>query len=129
MKGADRVRPMLETNDVRALAIGFVGGIASGMLGVGGGVVLVPALVLALRLQQRDANVVSLAAIIPIAAVGAIFFAGAGNIDARLAAALLTGSMVGAMVGAKLLIRTPEPVLRGLFAIVAALAGVKMLMP
>lgn len=120
---------MLQARVLPAMLVGFVGGIASGMLGVGGGIILVPALVFLFHLPQRDANVVSLAAIAPMAAVGAFFFAGSGNVDTRVAAGLLTGSMLGAMVGVKLLTRAPEALLRTLFAVVVALAGLRMLFP
>lgn len=129
MSATDRVPPMPAHPDLRAIAIGLVGGLASGMLGVGGGVVLVPALVFALHMRQQDANVVSLAAIVPIATVGAASFVGAGHIDAPIGAALVAGSMLGAVIGVRLLAHAPEAILRYLFAIVVTAAGIRMLLP
>lgn len=129
MKGATRVFAMPERLDLRAIMIGVIGGIASGMLGVGGGIVLVPALVFALRLKQREASVVSLAAIVPIATVGAVLFVGTGRVNGPIAGGLIIGSMLGAVAGARLLAHVPEVALRWLFAAIAAFTGVRMLLP
>ena len=74
-------------------AIGLAGGLFSGLLGVGGGVVMVPLLVLWGGYGQRDAHAVSLGAIIPISAAGMIAFGAAGEVRLREALALVAGSM------------------------------------
>lgn len=80
--------------------VGIGGGVLSGLLGVGGGVVMVPLLVLWLGLDQRTAHAVSLGAIIPIAVAGIATYGFAGEIDAVAAIALIVGSVVGARFGA-----------------------------
>ncbi len=77
-------------------AIGLAGGLFSGLLGVGGGVVMVPLLVLWGGYGQRDAHAVSLGAIIPISAAGMIAFGAAGEVRLPEALALAAGSIVGA---------------------------------
>jgi uncharacterized protein len=101
-----------------------------GLLGVGGGLVMVPLQVLWGGLSQRQANATSLVAIIPIA-IAALpiyyFQKGAPQVDFRMALLLVIGSVVGAYVGARLLKRIPERPLTFGVAFVLFLAGVKEL--
>jgi len=91
-----------------ALAIGFAAGVVAGMLGVGGGVLFVPALVLAFGLGQVEAEATSLAAIVPVALVGAWRQKGYGNL--RLRDGLLLGVLAagGAIVGVVIVNAVPE---------------------
>ena len=104
-------------------AIGLAGGLFSGLLGVGGGVVMVPLLVLWGGYGQRDAHAVSLGAIIPISAAGVLTFGAAGEIRVWEALALAVGSIAGAQIGAHLLARADERKLKlafGVFLLVVA---------
>lgn len=104
-------------------AIGLAGGLFSGLLGVGGGVVMVPLLVLWGGYGQRDAHAVSLGAIIPISAAGVLTFGAAGEIRIWEALALAVGSIAGAQAGARLLARADERKLKlafGVFLLVVA---------
>ncbi|HEX9776076.1 MAG TPA: TSUP family transporter [Actinomycetota bacterium] len=119
---------MSRANVVKALAFGVVGGLVSGLLGVGGGIVLVPALVLGLGVEQRTAHATSLAAIIPIGLVGGVIYAlDDRGIHAGFAAALAAGAIVGAPLGVRALSRTPEWVLRLAFVAATLAAGVKLI--
>jgi len=97
--------------------IGLGGGLLSGLLGVGGGVVMVPALVLWAGLEQHDAHAVSLGAIIPISAAGVLVFGAAGELEVLPALLLAVGSMLGARIGAGVLTRLDERRLRSVFGI------------
>ena len=66
---------------VPPLAIGLIAGTLSGLLGVGGGVVIVPALMFAAAVPQRVATATSLAAVAPIAIVGSVLFGSSGNVE------------------------------------------------
>lgn len=104
-------------------AIGLAGGLFSGLLGVGGGVVMVPLLVLWGGFGQRDAHAVSLGAIIPISAAGVLTFGAAGEIRVWEALALAVGAIAGAQVGARLLARVDERKLKlafGVFMLIVA---------
>jgi uncharacterized membrane protein YfcA len=98
------------------LAIGFVAGMASGLLGVGGGALFVPALVLFLGLSQLDAQATSLLAIVPVALAGATNQRRYGNLRVRdgiLLGVLATG---GALGGVALANALPERALEVSFA-------------
>lgn len=97
------------------VAIGIVAGVLSGLFGVGGGVIVVPALMAFLHLDQRRASATSLVAIAPAAVVGAITYAAQGEVHWLAALALAIGSVVGAPVGARLLRALPLRVLPWIF--------------
>ena len=103
---------------IGALALGFAAGVTSGMLGVGGGVLFVPALVFCLSLSQLSAESTSLLAIVPVSIVGAWRQHGYGNVrlrDGLLVAAL---SPVGVLLGTWLANTLPERALEVSFAAV-----------
>jgi len=111
--------------DPQLVAIGVVGGVLSGLLGVGGGIVMVPLLVLWAGYGQRDAHAISLGAIIPISIGGIVTFGIAGEVHWLDAAALAVGAIVGARLGAGLLARIGERLLKvafGIFLIGVAVA-------
>lgn len=93
---------------------GFAAGALSGLFGVGGGVVMVPVLIAA-GLSQHQSHATSLAAIVPIAAVGALLFALQGEIDWAIAGLLALGATAGAPAGARAMERIPQRSLRLLF--------------
>jgi uncharacterized protein len=114
--------------DPKLVAIGLGGGLLSGLLGVGGGIVMVPLLVLWVGYGQREAHAVSLGAIIPISVAGIATFGIAGEVRYWQALGLAAGSIVGAGIGARLLARIDERLLKVVFGTflvgVAALLGV-----
>jgi uncharacterized protein len=107
-------------------AIGLAGGLFSGLLGVGGGVVMVPLLVLWGGYGQRDAHAVSLGAIIPISAAGVLTFGVAGEVRVGYAVALALGAVLGAQVGARALARASERSLKLAFGAFLVLVAVVM---
>jgi uncharacterized membrane protein YfcA len=111
----------------RLLAIGLVTGVAGGLLGVGGGFVMVPAMVYLMRTPQREANGTSLAVIVPVAIVGATILGGGHQLNVEIAIALAIGAVGGAVVGARLTRRISDTGLRRAFGIVAVVAGVVMI--
>lgn len=101
--------------DPKLLAIGLGGGLLSGLLGVGGGIVMVPLLVLWAAYSQRDAHAISLGAIIPISIAGIATYGVAGEVRYGTAIALAAGSIVGARIGAGFLARIDERLLKVVF--------------
>jgi uncharacterized protein len=115
--------------DPKLLAIGLGGGLLSGLLGVGGGVVMVPLLVLWAGYSQRDSHAMSLGAIIPISIAGIATYGLAGEVRWWDAVGLAAGSIVGAQIGARLLATLDERMLKIVFGVflvgVAVLLGVR----
>ncbi|WP_427870403.1 sulfite exporter TauE/SafE family protein [Leucobacter luti] len=102
-------------NLIILMVLGALTGMLSGLFGIGGGVVLVPMMVLFLKFEQRLAAGTSVAAILPAAVVGGIGYAVQGNVDWIAALALAIGVVVGAQIGSWLLSRVPTAFLRWLF--------------
>jgi uncharacterized membrane protein YfcA len=112
--------------DPKLLAIGLGGGLLSGLLGVGGGIVMVPLLVLWAGYAQRDAHATSLGAIIPISIAGIATYGVAGEVRYGTALALAAGAVVGAPIGARLLAGMDERLLKIVFG--TFLVGVAVLL-
>ncbi|QWW19141.1 sulfite exporter TauE/SafE family protein [Schaalia sp. 19OD2882] len=101
--------------------VGLGAGLLSGLFGIGGGIVIVPALVAFLAMDQRRASATSLVAMIPTATVGAITYGIRGQISLTAALVLVAGTLVGTQIGVWLLRRLPERILPWTFvAFVAA---------
>jgi uncharacterized membrane protein YfcA len=100
-----------------AAVIGVFAGIASGLLGIGGGILFVPALTLVLGLGQVEAQATSLLAIVPVALVGSWNQRRYGNLRIRDASVIGLLSIGGAVVGVALANVLPESALRIGFAL------------
>ena len=124
--GAGRSRVGLLRIDRELVAIGLLGGALSGLLGVGGGIVMVPLLVLWAHYGQRDAHAASLGAIIPISIAGIVTYGIAGEVKVGPAIALTIGSVCGARVGAGMLARLDERVLKSVFGLFLVAVAVLM---
>jgi len=101
-----------------AMAVGLAAGVSSGMLGIGGGVLFVPGLVLILDLSQLRAEATSLLAIIPVAIVGAVRQRSYGNVQLREGLLIGALSALGVFGGVKLSNVIPDKTLSYLFAAV-----------
>lgn len=106
------------TDLIGALAIGFAAGLAGGLVGVGGGVLMVPGLVIFLGEGQLDAEATSLLAIVGVAAVGAWRQSGYGNLRVRDAVTIGLLSPIGVVVGTVLANTVGERALQLSFAAV-----------
>ena len=91
------------------IATGVGAGFLSGLFGVGGGLVIVPALMAVLGMDQRRASSTSLAAIIVTAAVGSGTYALHGEVSWVVGALHVVGALAGSQIGVWLLRRLPAP--------------------
>jgi uncharacterized membrane protein YfcA len=104
---------------IEAGVLGVGAGLLSGLFGVGGGILFVPALILAADLSQVRAEATSLLAIVPVAALGAWRQHRYGNVDLRAAALLGLLSGLGVLAGVALANALPQGALRKGFAVLA----------
>lgn len=100
-----------------AIIIGVAAGVLSGLFGIGGGILLVPALALVLGLDHVEAEATSLLAIIPVAAVGAWRQKSYGNLDVRSGLTIGAFAAVAAVAGVALVNVLPVEVVRYAFAV------------
>ncbi len=107
--------------------LGGVVGCLGGLLGVGGGTILVPILVLAERIPQHLAQGISLLMILPTGMVGALSHARHGHVIRALLPGLMTGGAMGALLGALLAQRIDAPMLSRLFALLLLPVSAQMI--
>jgi len=112
---------------VGLVAFGLVIGGVSGLLGIGGGALMVPFLVVVAGLDQTEAAATSLAVIVPTGLVASRALARRGIGDLKRALALGVVGAVGAVGGALLALALPETVLRFVFAAFVAAIGLRLL--
>jgi uncharacterized membrane protein YfcA len=113
------------TENAGLLALGLAAGVFSGMFGVGGGLVIVPALIILFKMKELDALGTSLAALVPpVGLLGATEYWRGGYIHIRHAAIIALGLFVGAWFGARIITSlSPETIRRvyaGFLLVVAA---------
>ena len=108
-------------------AIGVAAGILAGMVGIGGGIVVVPALIYFFGMDQHTAQGTSLAVLLPPTGLFAFLrYYHAGHVDLRLATLIVVGVLVGGWVGGGWAQQVSGPALRKGFAVFLALVSVKM---
>ena len=112
---------------LKLAAIGTAGGIFSGLLGVGGGSVIVPLLIIWLGYGAREATGTSMMAIVVIAAVAVTLQAFYGNVDPPNAALVGVPAIAGAFVGTALQQRIPERLIALLFAVLLVVVAIELI--
>lgn len=112
--------------DLLAVVLGFAGGVMAGLFGVGGGILFVPTLTLALGLEQHHAIATSLLAILPTVLVGTWRQHGYGNVRWRPALVLGLAGIAGVVAGGQLAESLPEHALRRLFGALMILVAAQI---
>ncbi len=110
------------------VATGLAAGVLAGLLGVGGGILMVPAMVLLLGYGQHVAQGTSLLVIIPAALVGSWSHHRHGRFAMRDAAALALGGIVGAMIGSLTALSIEGEALRRVFALFLLVSGLRIVL-
>ena len=111
------------------MAIGIVTGIMAGMLGIGGAVIMIPALVYLMGFSQQMAQGTSLAVMLPpIGIIAAFNYWKAGQVNIKFAIILAVTFIIGSYFGSKLALNLPQPVLKKIFGVLLLLVAAKMLL-
>ena len=110
------------------LLIGLAAGFMGGMVGIGGGVIIVPALVMLLGMSQHQAQGTSLTMILfPVGILGVINYYKQGYVDFKYAGLLAFGFFIGSYLGSKYSLSLPQITVKRVFAIVMMVLAVKIL--
>ena len=107
-------------------AVGAASGVLAGLLGVGGGMLLVPFLVLAVGMSQHEAEATSLLVVLPTAVVATLTLQRRGVGDLRSSLGMGAFGAAGAVAGALVALWLPADVLRTVFAVFVALVGARL---
>ena len=116
---------------LRLLAVGAAAGVLGGLLGIGGGIIIVPGLIWAAGLDRHTASGTSLLTILPIAVVAALTYAFApgGAFELEASAIFVGGSLAGAILGARVNAHVSERALRIAMAIISGVFGLRLVIP
>lgn len=110
------------------LAVGFIAGMLSGMVGIGGGIVIVPALVYFLAFPQKTAQGTTLALLMfPIGILGVYNYYKQGHIDFKVVILIALGFIAGSFFGSKISLAMSDEKVKKVFAIIIMLVAIKML--
>jgi uncharacterized protein len=110
------------------IVIGIITGIMAGMLGIGGAIIMIPALVYLLGINQQMAQGTSLAVMLPpIGVIAAYNYYKAGQVNIRFALILAAAFIIGSYFGSKIALKIQPDVLKKMFGILLLLAAAKML--
>ena len=109
--------------------LGLAAGIFSGLIGIGGGIIIVPALALLFGLSQHTAQGTTLALMVPpIGLLAAWTYYKGGFVDLKIAGLICLGFFFGGLLGAQLAIRIPDELLRKIFGVILLIASLKMIL-
>jgi uncharacterized membrane protein YfcA len=110
------------------ILIGLAAGFLCGMVGLGGGIILIPALMLFLAMDQRMAQGTTIAIMLPpIGFFAAFNYYKAGYVNIKYALVIAVVFMVGGYLGSKLALNLPVPLLKKIFAVVLVVVAAKMI--
>jgi uncharacterized membrane protein YfcA len=111
------------------ILIGILAGVLSGLVGVGGGIIMVPLLVMFFSFNQHEAQGTSLAVLaVPVTAVAVFNYYKAGQINLKYAAVIAVFFVVGSIVGSKFALTLDQKLLKKIFAVVLLVIAGKMLL-
>jgi uncharacterized membrane protein YfcA len=111
------------------IVIGIITGVTAGMLGIGGAIIMVPALVYVLGVSQQMAQGTSLAVMLPpIGIIAAYNYYKAGQVNLKFALILAVCFLVGSYFGSKFSLSLPEATLKKIFGILLLAVAMKMLL-
>ena len=110
------------------LLLGLAAGIFSGLIGIGGAIIIIPSLVLLFGLSQHTAQGTTLALMVPpIGLLAAWTYYKHGFVDFKIAGLICLGFFFGGLVGAKFATDIPEDVLRKIFGVILLTASLRMI--
>ena len=110
------------------ILVGISAGILGGLVGVGGGIIIVPALVYFIGFSQKTAQGTSLGLImLPVGILGVLQYYKQGHVDFRVVAMLAVGFLAGSYFGSKIALSLPQETVKKIFALLMIIIAVKML--
>jgi len=109
--------------------LGLAAGVLSGLLGIGGAVVIIPALVYIFGFPQHRAEGTTLALMVPPIGILAVWpYYKSGHVDVRAAALICAGFLIGGLIGGQVSVGLSGPALQKLFAVLLLIIAVRMLL-
>ena len=115
-------------NLIYYVILGLVAGVASGLIGIGGGIIMIPALALIFKLSQKSAQGTTLAVMVPPIGLWAAWtYYKSGYVDLKMTGLICAGFFVGGYIGARFAIGLPNSTLQKVFGAMLLAAGIRMI--
>lgn len=110
------------------ILLGLLAGILSGLIGIGGGVIIVPSLIFLFGFSQQEAQGTTLGLLVPpIGILSALTYYQQGYVNLKVAALICVGFFLGGLLGAKIAVGLSSEMLKKIFGFVLLLIGLKMI--
>ena len=117
----------MEKNNLKLLSLGLVTGLINGVFGSGGGMIIVPALILFLGLKDYKAHATAISIILPLSIISTIIYLLNNTIPIKISFLVMIGGLVGSYIGAKILNKIPTTILRKIFGSVIIYTAIRMI--
>ena len=112
---------------LKKISIGMIAGLISGIFSTGGGMILVPALIYILKMDNVKARATSITCILPMVITSSFFYAGNNYLNWNIGLQCALGGIIGGVIGAKCLKKIPDFILKLSFAIFLSYMAIKMI--
>lgn len=110
------------------ILVGIAAGILGGLVGIGGGIIIVPSLIYFLNFSQKSAQGTSLGLLLlPVGIFGVLEYYKQGHVDLKIVAILALGFLAGSYFGSKVALSLPQETVKKIFAILMIILAIKML--
>lgn len=117
----------MEKNNLKLLSLGLVTGLINGVFGSGGGMIIVPALILFLGLKDYKAHATAISIILPLSIISTIIYLLNNTIPIKISLLVMIGGLIGSYIGAKILNKIPTTILRKIFGSVIIYTAIRMI--
>ncbi|NMA86650.1 MAG: sulfite exporter TauE/SafE family protein [Tissierellia bacterium] len=117
----------MDTIDFKLIAIGFITGIINGLFGSGGGTIIVPALVFLVKMEDYKAHATAISIILPLSVISTIIYLKSNIVKFNIGYIIAIGGIIGSFIGAKLLKKIPNLILRKTFGIIIIITAIRMI--
>ena len=118
---------IMDRDKVKLLSIGVVSGFVNGLFGSGGGIIVVPALIFLLNLDDHKAHATAISIILPLSIISTIIYFINGSIPIKIAIPVSIGGVIGGFIGAKVLNKVPPNLLRKIFGGIIIYTALRMI--
>lgn len=117
----------MDKNKAKLISIGLFTGFINGIFGSGGGIIVVPALIFLLNVEDHKAHATAISIILPLSIISSIIYFVNGSIPIKIATPVAIGGILGGYLGAKTLNKIPVNLLRKTFASVIIYTAIRMI--
>lgn len=112
----------------KIIMIGLATGLCNGLFGSGGGTILVPSMVFLLGMEDHKAHATAILVILPLTMLSTVIYLKNSFVDWPVTLRVISGGLVGSIIGARLLNKIPPSVLRKIFGAFMIVAAIRMVL-